>query len=100
MVAGHFAVATAPQGLAVQGDHRQLLGRQATGHPAGQRGLEGDDIQAAEEDGIGGFRRRLTPTEAESLSQSKTFVAAELSNGRVGLAAGEHGEDGQTEDGG
>ena len=100
VLAGQRAVATAAQGLAVEGEDRPFLVRQAEGDPAGQRRLKGHDIEAAEQEGVGGFGGRLTATEAEHLGEGEPLVAAKLGNGLIGLAASEHSENGQAEDGG
>jgi hypothetical protein len=100
VMAGHRVVSTAAQGLAVQCDDGRLLVGQAVGDPACQGGLEGDDIESPEEEGVGGFGRCLATTEAEGLSEGKALVSAELGNGLIGLAASEHSENGQAENGG
>jgi hypothetical protein len=99
VLAGQFPVATTPQGLAVEGEDCHLVVGQTGSEPACQGRLEGDDIESPEQEGVGGFGRRLATAEAEQLRQGEALVAAELGNGLIGFTAGEHGEDGQAEDG-
>ena len=70
------------------------------GDPARQGGLEGGDVEAAEEVGEGGLAGGLAAAEAQGVGQGGALVAAELGDGGVALGAGEHGEDGQRQDGG
>jgi hypothetical protein len=100
VLARHRTVAAAAQGLAVEGDDRRRFVRQAGGEPTRQGRLESDDIEPAEEDRVGGFGGRLAPAEAEQPGEREPFVAAELGNRLIGLATGEHRQNGQGQNGG
>ena len=67
--------------------------------PAGERGLEGADVDGSEGDAEGGGRGRLAAAEPEGVGQGEALVAAELGDGGVALGAAEHGEHGQRQDG-
>ena len=73
--------------------------RHARGDPAGEGGLEGGGVEAAEEFGEAGGGRRLAAEESQGVGQGDAVVAAELGDGGGPLAAAEHGEHGKREDG-
>lgn len=100
MQAGDVTVPAAAGGLAVDTHMQPVRGAQPGGHPAAQGGLEGGHVEGAEEGGQAGLGGRLAAAEAECPGEGEPVVAAELGDGGVGLAAGEHGQDGQAEDGG
>jgi hypothetical protein len=89
---GHVAVAAAAGGLAVEADDQPLAGRQPRGHPGRQGRLEGGGVEGAEEQREGGLARRLAAREAEGVCQGEAPLAAELGDGLISLAAGEHGQ--------
>jgi hypothetical protein len=76
-----------------------LGGGHARGDPAGEGGLEGQRVEAAEEFAEAGGGRRLAAQEPQSMGQRDPVVAAELGDGGGPLAAAEHGEHGQGEEG-
>jgi len=99
VLAGGLTVLATTHGLAVQGDDHPLARGQAVADPAAEGGLEGGDVQGAEEDGEGGLAGRLAATEAQGVGQRRALVASELGDGFVAFGSAEHGEDGQGEDG-
>jgi hypothetical protein len=99
VVAGGVAVSAAACGLAVEADVQALAVGQARGDPAGEGGLEGGHVEAAEEVGEGGLAEGLAVSEAQDEGEEVGLFAAELGDGEVTLAAGEHGENDEGKDG-
>jgi hypothetical protein len=103
VVPGRRAVAAAAQGLPVEGDGLLVGTRggrcRTRGDPARQTGLEGGRVQSAVE--IAKARRGggFAATESQGMSQGNAVVAAELGDRGGSLAAAEHGQHGQAEDG-
>jgi hypothetical protein len=95
---GDLAVAAALERLAVQG--YRLDRRRASLHPDTQDGLEGLQVDDAEDLGKGGLGGRLFASEPQGEGESGAMVASELGDGLQALHAGEHGEDGEGENGG
>jgi hypothetical protein len=96
--AGGGAVAAAGEDLAVDGHGVgpvTVPGQQ----PAAQQGLEGVAVHGAEDLREGGLGEGLGAAEAQGMGEVATAVAAELGDGLQALAAGEHGDDGEQQQG-
>jgi hypothetical protein len=96
--AGGLAAGGAAQGLAVEGDGvpAALLAAQ---QPAAKGGLEGVDVQAAEELTEGALSWGLAAAEAQGVGEGGAVVPAELGDGFQAAVAGEDGDDGEGQDG-
>jgi hypothetical protein len=99
VLARDVAILAAAGRLAVEADVQPGAVAEAGGDPTRQGGLEGNDVEAAEELGEAGLGGGLAASEAEGEGQGGALVTAELGDGGVTLGASEHGEDGQGEDG-
>src|SRR5262245_29000529 len=99
MHAGDVAVFGTSEGLAVHGD-----GLPAVLHsgedPAGQRGLEGGGVEAAEELAQATLGGAVKAGEAQRVPERQAMLFAELSDGLEALAAGQDGDNGERQDGG
>lgn len=95
---GGLAVVTAPERLAVEGEVVAEVGT-ALEDPVAEDGLEGLDVDASEDAGVGGDTGRLPAPESEGVCEGGSVVASELSDALEGRAPGEDGDDGQREDG-
>ena len=67
--------------------------------PAGDGGLEGGDVDAAEDARVGRLAESPTAGEAEGLEQRPAAFLAVLDDGLVAGLAGQHGDNGQAEEG-
>lgn len=102
VVARQVAIAAATQGFAVEGNWLcvGVVGRWDAGSdPAGQGCLEGVHVESVVEVAKARRSRGFAATEAEGMRQVDAVVPSELSDGGGSLAAAEHGQDGQGEEG-
>jgi hypothetical protein len=97
---GRRAVATAPGGLAVDGDVRGVVPPEASPEPLAQSRLEIGDVEAAEDPRIGGLTEAPTGGEPEVLEERPPPFLAVLNDRLIRSHAREHGDDGQAEQGG
>jgi hypothetical protein len=99
VMAGHRAVATAAQGLAIQRDGLRVRvcggRRQARGDPARQGNFKGRGVEGAVQVGKARGSGCLATAEAQGVRQGKAVIAAELRDGRRALAATQHSQHGQ-----
>jgi len=96
--AGDVAVAAALERLAIEGYGAAVA--LAALRPGAQGGLEGVEVDGAEDVGEGGLGGGLLAPEAQGVGEPGAVVAAELGNGLQGLGAGEDGDDSEGEDSG
>lgn len=100
VLTGRIAVMAAAGGLAVEGDVEFFVGWQAGGDPARQGGFKGDDVELTKQDGKGGWGGCFAAAKSQDVGEGKPFIAAELGDGGVGFTPGEHGENGEGQNGG
>lgn len=93
------AVAAAAGRLAVERQVAGIAGAEAGADPAGDGRLEGGDVDAAEDAGVGGLAEAAAAGEPQQLEERPAAFLAVLDDGLVAGLAGEHGDDGQGEEG-